>query len=126
MGHSWDIPSNFYNPAEYAECCQMLPHELWHQEENGILADKRTFGILIDACAKRGDLDTADFWLQRAELAGQVGEAKCIPVFLQHVRILGTQLLEKDALLMLRGKKHDAITFRALLNAAARQGVEQW
>ena len=47
-----------------------LWHQL-HQEENGILADKRTFGILIDACAKRGDLDTADFWLQRVELAGR-------------------------------------------------------
>lgn len=40
------------------------------QEDDGILADTRTFGILIDGSVKKGDLDTADFWLQRAELAG--------------------------------------------------------
>lgn len=41
------------------------------QEDDGILADTRTFGILIDGSVKKGDLDTADFWLQRAELAGR-------------------------------------------------------
>ena len=43
---------------------------LGSQEDDGILADTRTFGILIDGSVKKGDLDTADFWLQRAELAG--------------------------------------------------------
>ena len=69
----------------FAELCKAS----FCQEMDGILPDTRTFGILIDACAKRGDLEKADVWLHRADGAG---------------------------------KKHDVITFKALLNAAAREG----
>ena len=62
------------DPSSFPVLTQSQREGTSTQERDRVLPDKLTFSILIDACARTGDLEAAEKWFQRAD-AGAVADA---------------------------------------------------